>query len=148
MGTKVDLPVEILRPQDVLHAFPVIKQLRPQLSEGAFLDLVARAHEQDRYQLAILREQGTVVAAMGFRILYDLVHGKHVYVDDLVVDESRRSAGLGATLLRYADEVAKKESCTGLRLSTGVGNESAKKFYEREGWTLKSVTYKKKLGEE
>jgi hypothetical protein len=37
------------------------------------------------------------------------------------------------------------QKCDGLRLCTGIENESGKRFYEREGWTLKAVAFKKKI---
>jgi len=37
---------------------------------------------------------------MGYRLLHDFVHGRHLYIDDLVVTSRLRSSGLGAELLK------------------------------------------------
>ena len=59
--------------------------------------------------------------------------------------EKCRSKGIGAELLRQAEKVAQATDCQGLRLCTGIENEAGKRFYEREGWELRSFAYKKKM---
>jgi GNAT superfamily N-acetyltransferase len=133
-------------PADFETLFPVIRELRPHLEYAQYTTLIREAAQRDQYQLFGAYQDNQCLGAMGVRILYDLVHGKHLYVDDLVTTEGARSQGIGARLLDHAHEIARTENCKLLRLSTGVENERGKKFYEREGWKLRSVTYKKPLG--
>lgn len=77
----------------------------------------------------------------------NFVHGKHLYVDDLVVTKEKRSSGMGAELLRYAEAEAARHQCQGLRLCTGIDRKEAQRFYEKNGWAPKALTYKKKLEE-
>lgn len=100
----------------------------------------------DGYEIIAIEAENEILAVMGYRILHDYVHGKHLYIDDLVSTKSYRSEGLGAKLLVYAEELAKELGCKVLRLCTGIDNELGKKFYERNGWSLRAVAYKKKLG--
>lgn len=130
---------------DLERFYPVMKELRKDLSYQDFKNLYEKAHETNGYEVVGFEDQGKIIALMGYRILYDFVHGKHLYIDDLVSTESQRSKGLGAKLLRYAEELAEKNLCKGLRLCTGVENEQGKKFYDRNGWNLRAVAYKKKL---
>lgn len=132
-------------PHDLERFYPVMKELRKDLSYQDFLSLYEKAHEADGYEVVGFEINGKVLAVMAYRILHDLVHGKHLYIDDLVSTESQRSKGLGAKLLAHAEKIAKENSCKGLRLCTGIENESGKKFYERNGWSLRAVAYKKKL---
>ena len=81
------------------------------------------------------------------RILTDFVHGRHLYVDDLVISSAHRSKGFGANLLKFAEDEAARLRCRSLRLCTGTENHGAKRFYERESWSLKSVVYKKPVPE-
>jgi len=131
--------------KDLERFYPVMKELRKDLSYQDFQNLYEKAHEADGYEVVGFESQGKVVAVMGYRVLHDLVHGKHLYVDDLVSTESQRSKGFGAKLLAHAEGLAKELSCKGLRLCTGIENEKGKKFYERHGWSLRAVAYKKKL---
>ena len=78
-------------------------------------------------------------------MLHDFVHGRHLYIDDLITDPRLRSRGYGAQLLRHAEELAPTLGCHNLRLCTGIENERGKGFYERAGWKLRAVVYKRKL---
>lgn len=130
-------------PQDLEAAFVVLKELRTELEWNEFLEIYANARQRDDYQLVGVLEQTECVAVMGYRVLFDFVHGKHLYVDDLVTYPSCRSRGLGSKLLQFAETEAAKLGCRGLRLCTGESNQGGRKFYEREGWRMRSVAYKK-----
>ncbi|MEW6058318.1 MAG: GNAT family N-acetyltransferase [Bdellovibrionota bacterium] len=132
-------------PAELEMVFPVMKELRPHLTFQRYIELIERAAQNDGYEIIAAFDREKCVGAMGFRILFDFVHGKHMYIDDLVVTESHRSKKIGAKLLRHAEDTAREMKCEALRLCTGVENEAGKRFYDREGWTLRAVAYKKKL---
>lgn len=139
------MTIEVLPLNKWVQAYTVMKELRPHLSEEAFLQLSTEAHKADQYSLVGIFEQNQIVAVMGYRILTDFVHGRHLYIDDLVTKESHRSQGLGAQLLKWAEAKAKELGIKNLRLCTGIENESGKKFYERENWNFRAIVYKKKV---
>lgn len=130
---------------DLKRSFSVIKELRPHLSLTDFLFLYEQSHKNDGYEIVAIEEDGEILAVMGYRFLFDLVRGQHIYVDDLVSTELARSKGLGAELLKYAENVAKESGCKSLRLCTGLENERGMKFYEKNGWIKRAVAYTKKL---
>jgi GNAT superfamily N-acetyltransferase len=136
---------EIENTDELSAAYDVFHELRTHLSLDDFKVIYREAKERDSYTVVIAIDGSKVIAAMGYRLLFDLVHGKHLYIDDLVTTKNERSHGIGAKLLQYAEEIARTESCSGLRLCTGTENASARKFYERENWAQRSVVYKKKL---
>lgn len=136
---------KVTTPAQMEAIYPVMKELRLNLSFERFCELTHEAAKHDGYELFAVFQNNRCVAAMGQRILYDFVHGKHLYIDDLVVTKDCRSQGLGARLLKLAEETAKEKGCDGLRLCTGVENEAGKRFYEREGWTARALAFKKKL---
>ncbi len=131
--------------KDLLRAHPVMKELRTNLEYDVFVDIYEKAHQASRYEMVAAEKDDQIVGLMGYRILHDYVHGKHVYIDDLVTTEAVRSQGVGAQLLKYAESIAEKNDCKNLRLCTGIENEQGKKFYERNGWNLRAVVYKKKM---
>lgn len=136
---------ELTTTADLGSGYKVLRELRTNLSFERFLELHNAATRADGYKLLGAFQAGQCIAVMGYRVLFDFVHGKHVYVDDLVVTEGYRSKGIGAVLLREADAIAQRMACDGLRVCTGIENEAGKRFYEREGWELRSVAYKKKI---
>lgn len=143
MSTRRILVVEM--PEGLERVFPVIKELRPNLELGDYKSLVMLAHAADGYRTVVAEVAGEVVAVMGYRILHDLVHGSHLYIDDLVTTSTARSRGHGAALLEFAEAEARRLGLTGLRLSTGVENTAGKRFYVREGWEERSAVFKKKV---
>lgn len=132
-------------PDGLERVFPIVKELRPHLDLDEFRRLVTLAHAADGYRLVVREVRGRPVAVMGYRILHDLVHGSHLYIDDLVTTKDERSGGHGAQLLRFAEAEARRLGLAGLRLCTGTDNVQARRFYEREGWEGRAIAYKKKM---
>ncbi len=136
------LVLECKTRQEILDTFPLMRQLRPHLTSEEYLSRVTQACETQGYHLFRERNGNALI---GMRILIDLVHGRHLYIDDLVVDENVRSRGVGRALLAFAEEFAREHACPGLRLCTGTDNLRGKKFYESLGWDPRAIAYKKKL---
>jgi GNAT superfamily N-acetyltransferase len=128
---------------DIEAVFPVILELRPHLTFREYTALMTEAKIRDDYEIVAIFDGPKCLAAMGFRILFDFVHGKHLYIDDLVVAEGSRSKGMGAELLKYAERVAIEKKCKGLRLCTGVNRKDSQRFYERNHWNARAIAYKK-----
>lgn len=132
-------------PEGLGDLFPLVKELRPHLELADFKHLVMLAHAADGYRMVVAEVDGEIVGLMGYRILHDLVHGSHLYIDDLVTTRNLRSRGYGTKLLHFAEAEARRLGLTQLRLSTGVENKDASRFYEREGWDARAVSFKKKV---
>lgn len=130
---------------ELKECFPILQELRPHLKFEEFLDIYKQSQKHDGYEIICIRKNNEVVALMGYRILYDFVRGRHLYIDDLVTTEKVRSTGLGAKLLKYAEELAPKLGCKVLRLCTGIENEKGIKFYEKNNWTKRAYAYTKKI---
>jgi GNAT superfamily N-acetyltransferase len=57
----------------------------------------------------------------------------------LVVDESTRGSGIGAALIRAAEEWARSEGCVRMRVRSRDTRERAHRFYERAGYERNKV---------
>jgi GNAT superfamily N-acetyltransferase len=55
-------------------------------------------------------------------------------LEDIVVDDRDRNSGLGKRILDWITEEAKMIGCVRLFLESGLGNEAAHHFFEREGF--------------
>lgn len=131
--------------QDIAATFSVVRQLRPHLNEHNYVALVRRLQRQYHYQLIFLTCDQQVCAVSGFRIAESLVSGKHVYVEDLVTDESQRSSGFGHALLEWIAEYAKQFDCHELHLDSGVQRHAAHRFYLRERFDIVYYHFKKTI---
>jgi ribosomal protein S18 acetylase RimI-like enzyme len=144
MKTDKSFLIEQLSGVDELKfAYIILLELRPNLAWVDFLNIYKEAAARDEYQLVGLSIENKLVGVMGFRLLFDYVHGRHLYIDDLVITETCRNKGSGAHLLKYAENFAKTHQCKKIRLCTGVDNEKGKNFYQREGWEVRAIVFKK-----
>lgn len=130
---------------ELKECYPVLKELRPHLSYEEYINIYNQAHSNEGYEIIAIRKKNQVVALMGYRILSDFVRGRHLYIDDLVSTENARSQGLGAKLLKYAEDLAPELGCRTLRLCTEIENERGIQFYEKNNWTKRAFAYTKKL---
>ncbi|WP_206243972.1 GNAT family N-acetyltransferase [Novosphingobium terrae] len=131
-----------------LHAcFDVIRQLRPQLSHAeAWYDHVL-SMRQDGYRVLVCRDDEQVLALAGYRLQTNLVHGRFLFVNDLVTGAGHRGQGLGARLLRQLDMIAGAEGCSRLVLDTAMANHAARSFYTREGLEEVIVGFVRQIGQ-
>ena len=74
-----------------------------------------------------------------------LTDRRELYIDDLCVDESRRTQHIGSRLYDHTVAYAKGIGCTFLTLNVWCGNDSAMKFYEHAGLTPRSIMMETKL---
>lgn len=130
---------------ELQRCYSIMKELRPHLTPEEYINIYEHAHAADGYRIVALEVDGAIVAAMGYRFLWDYVRGRHLYVDDLVTSAAVRSKGYGAELLQHAEHLARDESCQILRLCTGIENQGGIRFYERNGWVKRSYAYVKKI---
>ena len=61
-------------------------------------------------------------------------HRPQARVNDVVVTERARGAGVGTELLRRAEALARKRGCFRMALVTAGWREESIAFYRREGW--------------
>jgi GNAT superfamily N-acetyltransferase len=61
-------------------------------------------------------------------------HRPQARVNDLVVAEDARGAGVGRALLDAAEALARKRGCFRMALVTAAWRERTLAFYRREGW--------------
>ncbi len=134
---------EVVARELLAGAEPVHRQLRP----GAPTDYAARMG-------AIFRQGGEMVVAMRrervvglavFRVFENTHAGRRFYVDDLVTDETHRSSGIGAALLRYLEVEARARGCAAVELESGSQRLAAHRFYFREGFVITGFSFKKEL---
>ena len=65
---------------------------------------------------------------------------KTLYLDDICVDEKARGRHVGTEIFNYVKEFAKKSGCYDMTLNVWEGNDSARMFYEHQGFKPRSTT--------
>lgn len=132
---------------DLPAAHRVMRQLRPHLDAAAFVAQATRQMAEQGWHLAAAYDgDGAVLGLMGYRFGEYLAWGRILYIDDLVVDEARRSGGVGAALLRLAEDLGRAAGCASVQLDSGTQRQRAHAFYETQGYTFTSHHYCRLLG--
>jgi GNAT superfamily N-acetyltransferase len=105
--------------------------------EDELVKQVQRQQRQRGYRLVAgygkaAREE-EVVAVAGFTFRENLAAGRHMYVEDLVVDSNCRSRGVGTSLFAWLEQEAQKCGCDSIHLDSGLQRIDAHRFYEQQG---------------
>ncbi|KRA01698.1 MAG: GNAT family N-acetyltransferase [Achromobacter sp.] len=132
-------------PEEWRACLPLMRELRPHLAHADdFTERLARMHQENYRLLAVMRD-GQAVALAGYRYQENLIYGRFMYVDDLVVDPSARGSRWGARLIAELDQLARGADCDKLVLDTGLGNALAQRFYFRQGLLTSAIRFSKPL---
>ncbi|MBC8023470.1 MAG: GNAT family N-acetyltransferase [Burkholderiales bacterium] len=96
-------------------------------------------------QMAVAVKDGRVLGLTVFRILEKTHSGRDLYCDDLVTDEKQRSTGVGRALMQYMEDICRARACDTFSLDSGTWRQQAHKFYFREGMTITSFHFDRKV---
>lgn len=126
---------------EVEESFMIMKQLRRCLKNPkSYAEQVDRQFKSG-YKLMAALQDDILLGLIGYRELENLVYGRFIYVDDLVVDSSKRMYGLGSLLLGSVRQEAKSLGCSHLVLDTGLHKTLAQRFYAREGMLVQGMHF-------
>lgn len=126
---------------DLSLCYALMRQLRPHLAD--FTEFAQRWDIQtaESYRLVALWDNGQVVALAGYRIQNNLVHARHLYVDDLVTRDDLRGQGYGERLLDWLKQEAQHLECGKLILDTPLSNVLGHRFYYRQGLVASALRF-------
>jgi GNAT superfamily N-acetyltransferase len=130
---------------EIAACFPIMAQLRPHLADAA--ELVARVARQRAagYRLLAAWRGDVPIGLAGYRIEENLVHGRFIYVDDLVTTERERRSGVGARLLDAVAAEGYRLGCARLVLDTALDNVLAHRFYYRRGLLARALRFSRQI---
>ena len=124
-----------------LMCYELMRQLRPHLTSAEEFIERWRRQAADGYRILALWSDRGPCALAGYRITENLVHGRFLYVDDLVADKEERSRGYGARLLEKLKADGRALGCRKLVLDTGLDNALAHRFYFRQGLLAQALRF-------
>ena len=118
--------------QEIADAFPLMSALRDRIRAETFVAEIRR-QQQDGYELIGGFDEGRLVTLAGIRRSHTLSRGEHLFVDDLVTDESSRGRGYGRETMAWLAAMARTERIPRIYLDSRL---TARGFYERVGFTF------------
>lgn len=100
-------------------------------------------------ELYVAKLEGNIVGYVSLKIRnYDwpgVVKRKVMLVDEICVDESVRGHGLGKAMMEDVHALAKAFRCTDLQLGVYPQNDNAVGFYQKCGFTIRSIDMQRKV---
>jgi GNAT superfamily N-acetyltransferase len=140
--TIVDLdPDDPRLESDVL---PVLRELRPHLTAET-LAVVYREGYRQGLRFTAAYEKDRCVGVSGWRLVANTSTIKKLYIDDLVTTENRRSRGVGRLLLAELTKRARAAGCQMVDLDSGIQRAGAHRFYMREGLSITSLHFGRRI---
>jgi GNAT superfamily N-acetyltransferase len=136
--------IEPSDPRLAADVFPVLHELRTELTPAQLTAVYEEGHPQGLRFLAAY-DEGRCVGVAGWRVVATTSAIRKLYVDDLVTTSARRSAGVGAALIGELATRAEALGCRVLDLDSGVQRGDAHRFYMREGMTISSFHFLRRI---
>lgn len=121
--------LELKSNDEWLKAFPVMNQLRTDLTKDSYIDLLTEMRKQG-YRLFALYEEDKIVCVAGVTFKVNFYNKRHLYIYDLVTDSSYRSKGYGHKLLEFIHQWAKDNGAEYVALESATQRTDAHRFYE------------------
>ncbi|KOR85857.1 acetyltransferase [Bacillus sp. FJAT-22058] len=122
---------ELTNKEQWLEAFPIMNQLRTDLTQKTYLELLEEMRK-DGYRLYALYKDNQVVSLAGLSWRVNFYNKRHVFIYDLVTDSAHRSFGYGEKLLSYIHNLAKENGAAYVSLESGIQRNEAHRFYEEK----------------
>lgn len=135
-----DLP-EKENEQLLIQAHDIFLQLRPHLptDQKTYIHQIRDICRTGpaRMLVAISNdEKNEILGLTVYRVTENIKYSKHLYCDDLVTNENKRSTGVGRCLINALKNEGKKLGIDQLTLDSGCQRGQAHKFYLREGFII------------
>ena len=127
----------------IRECFQAFSELRPHLTEDAFVAQVKRQRQNHGYTLVCILNQGQVVAAAGYRVAEFLAWGKTFYLDDLITVSTARKNGYGGTLMDWLLKEARSRGCEQFHLDSGTHRHAAHRLYMSRKLQISSLHFSK-----
>jgi GNAT superfamily N-acetyltransferase len=103
--------------------------------------------EGDQYVAVIIDAAGEILAAAILEI-EESPRLRFGVLADVAVSATARSQGLGAVMLRFVEDEARRQGCRWMFLESGKSNTRAHAFFEGHGYGEISHVFGKRLTEE
>ncbi|MFY0599576.1 MAG: GNAT family N-acetyltransferase [Cyclobacteriaceae bacterium] len=85
------------------------------------------------YWFIVAEEEGKIIGMSMYYFRYSTWKGKRLYLEDLIITETKRGIGVGKQLFDRTIEIAKETECTGMMWQVLDWNEPAINFYQEYG---------------
>lgn len=150
--------LELARPEDREAVNAMARQVhamhvswRPDIYE-----MVEELYPPERFQSSVANRELYVAKLGGMTVGYVLlkirnydwpgvVKRRVMVVDEICVEESARNQGIGRAMMEDVHALARAFGCTDMQLGVYPQNDGAVSFYQKCGFTIRSIDMQRKV---
>lgn len=103
--------------------------------------------DHSHYQLLGAFAGDKLTGVAGAWIATKIWCGRYLEIDNLVVDPSQRSSGIGSLLIEHLETVARERDCKLLVLDSYTSNRPSHRLYHRLGFEIWGFHFIKPIGD-
>lgn len=99
----------------------------------------------DQRPIYVWTDESDTVMGYAFCVCHEpaespnMIPHRMLYIDDLCVDENCRGRHVGQELFDFVRQEAERTGCHHLTLNVWEGNDSARRFYEKQGMQIQKT---------
>ena len=124
---------------ELMEAFgrliPQLSKSSPAPSEGELEEMVTAP---GTFVLIARGDDRRIVGSLTL-VIFRIPTGMRAWIEDVVVDESARGQGAGEALNQFALDVARREGCKTVDLTSRPSREAANRLYQRLGFVARET---------
>ncbi len=121
------------------------QQINPERSISELGGFLEEMFQMDNYICFGLYHQKQLVGICSAWTTVRFYSGKQLEIDNVIIDESKRSQGLGGKFLRVIEDWARDNDYQTMELNSYVDNAPSHKFYFDKGYKILGFHFLKKL---
>jgi GNAT superfamily N-acetyltransferase len=124
--------------QLLIQIHEIYRQLRPHLptDQEAYIKQIRDICRTGPARILIAISNDEILGLALYRVTRNVNYSTHIYCDDLVTNENKRSSGVGRCLINYMKNEGEKLGIDRLILDSGCQRGRAHRFYYREGFII------------
>ncbi len=140
-----ELTFAVLTEKDIPEISILGQQLNPQLSLEQIQGYLQEMFQFSTYNCFGLYQNQKLVGISSGWITIRLYSAKQLEVDNVIIDNTLQSRGLGKFFFEFIENWAKQNGCKTIELNTYTQNSKSHKFYFNLGYSIIGFHFQKRI---
>jgi GNAT superfamily N-acetyltransferase len=139
-----DIEFNLLGIQDVPLIAQMLNELAPHIPKTTLTSRIEEMFDR-QYKCVGIYHGNTLIGVCGLWILTKYYSGRHLEPDNVYIQESYRSQGVGKKLIAWLENYAHYNGCNIIELNCYHENILGQQFWQQNGFTSIGLHYSKSI---